>query len=126
MFSANFKNIAAERVFKAGELWIGLSSTKPATDGTNVTEPTSSNYSRKLISLGDPVDGDVVSTNEIEFLTGDDDWGTIPYYVIYDAQTGGNYWGENKITSNPTMVAGSSLVFHAGAIKFNTEDISTS
>lgn len=126
MFSTAFKNIAAERVFKAGDLYLGLSSTKPAIDGTNITEPTSSNYSRKQISLGDPSDGDLSNTNEIEFQAGDDDWGTIPYYVIFDAQTGGTYWGENKIASNPTMVAGSSLVFHAGSIKFNTEDISTS
>lgn len=126
MFSTAFKNIAAERVFKAGELWLGLSTTKPAADGSNVTEPVSANYSRKLISLGDPADGDLCNTNEIEFRTGDDNWGTIPYYVIYDAQTGGTYWGENKISNSPTMVPDSSLVFRVGVIKFNTEDVSAS
>ena len=124
MFADNFSNIAAERVFKAGSIFIGLSSTKPTGTGSNVTEPTGSTYARQLVVLGSPSGGVMTNTDRIEFQTGSSDWGSIPYYVLYDAKSGGNFIGWGDITNAPTMVANFSLLFETGELKFAVSDIS--
>lgn len=72
--------------------YIGLSTTAPAIDGSNVSEPASgSGYSRVVLdNLSAPTDGVVTNTASVNFEESTASWGTVTHFVIYDAQTGGN------------------------------------
>lgn len=99
MNTTYFLNQVAGNLFKTkttpalpGAFYIGLSSTAPNIDGTNVGEPNSSaGYARvELTSLGEPVDGVVTNELAINFNESTASWGTITHFVIFDAETGGN------------------------------------
>lgn len=124
MFATSFVDLATTRVFKTGSFYLGLSSTLPTETGTNVTEPTAASYARKLIVFGGVANGKVSNSEDIEFETGDDDWGAIPYYVLYDSELGGTFYGWNNITNKPVLVPGAALLFRAGTVELSIEDIS--
>lgn len=72
--------------------YIGLSTTEPAIDGSNVSEPsTGAGYGRVLLEhLSAPANGVVTNTANINFEESTASWGTITHFVIYDAASGGN------------------------------------
>lgn len=71
--------------------YIGLSTTAPNVNGTNVTEPSGSGYTRmELTSLGEPASGVVTNTGAIDFPESTASWGTVTHFVIYDASAEGN------------------------------------
>lgn len=99
MNTTYFLNQVAGNLFKTkttpalpNAFYIGLSSTAPNIDGTNVGEPNSSaGYARvELTSLGEPDNGVVTNELAINFNESTASWGTITHFVIYDAETGGN------------------------------------
>lgn len=113
MNTTYFKNLIMGSVFHTamGTLpstyYIGLSSTKPTADGGNVTEPSSSGsgYRRvQLNSLSAPTDGTITNSTAINFSESTSDWfpasAPAQYYVIYDAQTGGNLLMYNQLTTS--------------------------
>lgn len=80
--------------------YMGLSTTTPNADGTNFTEPSASNgYARSLIGLssqsatqvmGAPVNGTITNTGIIFFPEATASWGTITYFGLFSAETGGD------------------------------------
>lgn len=72
--------------------YIGLSTTEPTIDGSNVSEPsTGAGYGRVLLeNLSAPTNGVVTNTANISFEESTANWGTITHFVIYDAASGGN------------------------------------
>jgi hypothetical protein len=82
-------------------LYFGLSSTTPAEDGTNVTEPSSGSYARVAVTnnatnfpaaaAGAKANGTAITWPQAsgDWLTG----ANLTYVVIYDAPTGGNFLG---------------------------------
>ena len=86
--------------------YLGLSTTEPTADGTNVTEPqTDAGYARvQLTNLGEPVDGKVKNTDTVRFNKSTESWGTVTHYVVYDTQEAGSgnllMYGELKTSRN--------------------------
>lgn len=72
--------------------YIGLSTTAPNINGTNVNEPsTSAGYSRvQLTTLSEPTSGVVTNTQAINFNESTASWGTITHFVIYDSDVVGS------------------------------------
>jgi len=82
-------------------LFIGVSSTAPAEDGSNVTEPTAGSYARVSRQASDwTVSADrgdgysfVASTTPVTFPTATADWlagAPLTHTLIFDAATAGN------------------------------------
>lgn len=99
MNTTHFLNRVAGNLFRSEmspaiptEYYIGLSTTEPAMDGSNVSEPpTNAGYGRVLLdTLSAPVNGVVTNTANINFEESTSSWGTITHFVIYDAEIGGN------------------------------------
>lgn len=87
------------------EYYIGLSATAPTTDGGCSGEPASegTGYSRvKLDSLSEPEKGVIKNEAPISFNESLTSWGTMLYYIVYDAETGGNllFFGNLSISRN--------------------------
>lgn len=98
MTTQYFLNIVAGNVYNTEtgtalptQYFIGLSTTAPNINGTNVTEPTGSGYARmELTNLSAPSGGVVTNTASIDFPESTASWGTTTHFVIYDALTNGN------------------------------------
>jgi len=81
------------------DIYVGLSTTTPAVDGTNVTEPSGNGYARVLIGyygqsatlkMSAASAGASSNAEEIHFPKATGAWGSCTYAVFYDAATGGN------------------------------------
>ena len=88
-------HLGASASLLGATLQLGLSSTTPNDDGSNITEPTGANYARVSITNDgtsfDPATlvSDVatkVNKNEILFnAASGGDWGTITHWVLYES-----------------------------------------
>lgn len=104
MNTTYFKNVVMGNIFSTDEsisipekYYIGLSSSAPHVDGTNVTEPSMDGtaYARvELTSLSEPANGVITNEQAINFNESATDWfvagNPATHYVIYDAPTDGN------------------------------------
>lgn len=81
-------------------VYVGLSTTQPAADGTGVTEPAGGAYARQAVpndntgftpSADQPAAGqEQTNAAVIQFPKATVAWGTVTYFVIYDAAVAGN------------------------------------
>lgn len=116
--TSNFGALAS-----APTIHIGLSSTTPAEDGTNVTEPSGGSYARVATSgatwnaatLADPSLLD--NTAQIAFPQASADWGAganMTHVVLYDALTVGNFLGSFALTTPKPVLSGDTFVIDPG------------
>lgn len=106
-------------------IYVGLSSTTPAEDGSNVTEPSSGSYARKSTAASDwnaatNADPSVVTNaNAITFTTATGDWlsaANLTYFVLFDASSGGNVLGSGSLTTAKPVLSGDTPSFAAGTL----------
>lgn len=105
------------------KFYLGFSSTAPSADGSNVTEPSSTNnYARELIpgfkmsdTTGWVENTEAFSTNEAT----NSGWGMLTYYCIFDAEKDGNLLAYNTYANPKTIEAGSMATVKAGSLKMS-------
>lgn len=136
MNTTYFKNLIMGNVFRTkitdslpNTYYIGLSSTAPDAAGGNVTEPSGSGmgYTRvQLNSLSAPVDGVINNSSAINFPESTGDWfpASTPaqYYVIYDAQNGGNLLMYNQLVTSRIVETNTIVTIKAGSLKLQLTD----
>jgi len=89
-------HITGKTAFTIPTVYVGLSSTTPAEDGTNVTEPSGGGYARVTTSAATwntAAAGATSNALDITFPTATADWvagANLTYVVAYDAATAGN------------------------------------
>lgn len=106
------------------QYYIGLSSTAPNIDGTNVGEPSSNaGYARvELTSLGEPTDGVVTNELAINFNESTASWGTITHFVIYDAATDGNLLMYGALSTPRSVEAATIMTIKEGYLNLSTQN----
>lgn len=106
------------------QYYIGLSSTAPNTDGTNVGEPNASaGYARvELTTLGEPTNGVVTNTAAINFDESTASWGTITHFVIFDAQTGGNLLMYGALSTPRSVEAATIMTIKEGYLNLSAQN----
>lgn len=109
-------------------IYIGLSTTSPVKDGSNITEPVGNGYARVPISkygeslslkMSDPAAGaGGVITNEdtIFFPKATGAWNTITHAVIFDALTGGNPIVGGALGTSKSPVANQVTIIEPGEL----------
>jgi len=103
-------------------LFVGLSTTTPAGDGTNVTEPGANNYARVTTAtsdwgnatLADPAT--IANVNAITFPQASGAWGTCTHFVVYDSLSGGNFIGSGSLPVPKSPTQGDTPSFAVGAL----------
>lgn len=101
-------------------LYIGLSTTAPANDGTNITEPTGNGYARVAVP-NDTTNWPTASgrgktnANAITFPAATGSWGTVTHFVIYDAATAGNFYGWGQLNVPQAVTTGIAPSFATGS-----------
>jgi hypothetical protein len=110
--------------FAVPTIWVGLSTTTPAADGTNVTEPAGEDaYARVQTvasdwsSAGTPyAEGTLKNAEPIEFAEATGSWGTVTHLVLYDAETDGNMLAFSALTQEKIIGSGDTARFAAEGI----------
>jgi len=102
---------------------VGLSSTTPAADGTNITEEAANGYARDATVAGDWVtatsaDPSVLDNgNAITFATATGDWvsaANLTYFVLMDALTVGNMLIAGALGTAKPVLNGDTASFPVG------------
>lgn len=130
MNTTYFLNLVAGNVFGSKKTpglpntyYVGLSKTPANVDGSGVTEPSASHgYARTAVNgseLSVPSNGVVVNTSAINFNESTADWGVIQYYVIYDAQTGGNLLMYGSLSAQRQVEAGTVMTIKEGSLRLS-------
>ncbi len=126
MTSTYFLNCIMGNVFKTKEnpilpnkVYLGLSSTAPAVDGSGVSEPlASAGYERvELTNLGEPSNGVISNKSEISFPESSASWGTMTHFVLYDAPANGNLLMFNVLSQSRNVEAATIVMVKTGSLK---------
>lgn len=119
--TSNFGALAS-----APTVYVGLSSTQPNADGTNVTEPTGGSYARVATSASDwnsatLADPSVIDNAvELTFTAATADWlagSNLQYGALYDAPTGGNFLGHGTLATAKPVTNGDQPKIPAGSLQ---------
>ena len=95
------------------------------TDADTGTEVTGSGYARQQVSFG-PVSqvggkGTLANTAKIEFPVAGGAWGTVAYWGVRDALTGGNLLVHGALSASKAVAVSDQLVFQAGDITVSAD-----
>ena len=108
--------------------YVGISSTMPNSDGSNLNEPSGGNYTRMPITgFNAPSGGRVTNANTITFPTSTAEWfpaaNTAAYYVIFDgADSSANVLGSGAFYTPMEIGENASLVIAAGLLSISLVD----
>lgn len=116
--TSNFGALAS-----APSIYVGLSSTTPAEDGSNVTEPSGNGYARVSTApadwngatLADP--SLIDNASEIAFPQASGDWvggANLTHFVLYDAASAGNFLGAGALSTPKPVLSGDTAKIAAG------------
>lgn len=99
-------------------LWVALSITNPTEDGSGITEPSGFAYTRIqyedwIVGAGRR-SGNAVA---IQWVTATGAWGTIGYWAIFDAPTGGNMLLYGDVDTPIVIVAGNRFEFDVDTLR---------
>jgi len=95
-------------------LYVGLYTTAPDDTGAG-TEVSGGSYARQ--SMAFTVTGDTASnTVNVEFPKATASWGTVAYFAVSDAVSGGNMLCYGTLTASKTVASGDTLRFNAGEL----------
>lgn len=131
MNTTYFLNLVAGNIFQSKTepaipttYYVGLSSTEPNIDGSNVTEPNGGGYVRvKLTGLSEPFDGVVQNANDINMAESNANWGVMTHYVIFDAETEGNLLMYGQLNPSRTIEEGTVMSVVSGTLKLSVVNV---
>jgi hypothetical protein len=110
----------------APTIYVGLSSTTPAEDGTGVTEPSGGAYARVATAAADwnaataANPSVVTNANAVTFPAATTDWlaaANLTHFVAYDAASGGNMLFNGALTVAKPVLLGDTPSFAAGTLQ---------
>ena len=123
------KTSALGALASAPTIYVGLSSTTPATDGTNVTEPSGDGYARVATPASDwnaatSADPSVVNNSAmVSFAAASGgSWvsgANLTYFVLYDALTSGNLLAYGALLVQKPVTDGDVAEFPATTLVCN-------
>ena len=128
MFTTYFLNRIAGSAFKSKttyampeNLYLGLSTTAPAMDGSGVKEPSGGGYKRIALNslMGTPSEGVVANSAQVAFDESTASWGTVRYFVVFDAVSGGNLLVYQALDEARAVEKRTLVLFKAGELSFS-------
>lgn len=104
--------------------FVGLSSTQPTNTGGNVTEPVVAGYGRVAVANNAtnwPAASGRTKSNgtAVSFPVPTVDWGTLGYFVLYDAVTGGTMRAWGQLAAPVAITIGATASFAPGQLVIN-------
>lgn len=133
MNTTYYLNLVAGNVFgtKAdpaipAKYYLGLSTTVPSVDGSNVHEPSgSAGYARvELTGLTEPTSGVVSNGQAINFNESTGAWGTVTHFLVYDAEAvnTGNLLMYGELTTPRTVETATIMTIKENFLKLSMQN----
>jgi len=121
-FTTGTNRAALDHIFQKavwaqpGDIEIALTTTTPAADGTNVTEPVGNGYARIATVPGEwtRTGNDMANNVRQDFPQATGSWGTIVGFVLYDSTDGTTVVGFGALTANQPVASGQQPYFDVG------------
>lgn len=112
-------------VDSAREFYLGLSSTLPNKDGSNVSEPSATSYARvKINAFTDAVDGTVYNTETLTFPKSTEVWfpsdAKAAYWVLFDGE--GSFLSAGELNEPKTIESSTTLSIEAETLGITLTD----
>ena len=107
--SSILNHIFGRSNFSSPEVYIGLLTTEPNEDGSNVSEPECQSYSRvstNASSWDDAFEGSIENISNITFSLACENWGRITYFALFDAVSGGNILAYGSLSPSKDIKCG--------------------
>jgi len=101
-------------------VYLGLFTVTPGEDNSGV-EVSGGAYARQALTLDAASGGATANTSAITFPTATADWGTVAYFGIYDALTGGNLLMYGALTTSKTIGSGDTFKVNAGDLDITVD-----
>lgn len=120
--NAVLNHIVGKTAYTSPTVYVGLSTTTPALDGTGITEPSSGSYARVATSAATwnaASAGSITNSATIAFPTATTDWAgaaNLTYGVLYDDPTAGNVLGYGALAVAKNNLAGDTTAINAGSL----------
>jgi hypothetical protein len=107
-------------------VYIGLSTANPLDDASGLAEPSGGGYARKAVTFGAAASRAVSNSAQVDFDQATASWGTITYYAIFDAASGGNMLAHGSLATAKEVVSGNTPYVAVGEVEIsvNAGDIS--
>jgi hypothetical protein len=107
-------------------IYIGLSTADPAANGGSIAEPVGNGYARKACNTWNAASnsggvGVTANTSAVDFDEASGSWGTITWFSLHSAASGGTYYGRGQLTSSRLVNTGDIPRFKAGEIDWTAE-----
>ena len=96
-------------------IYVALS-TGSFNDDASGTELSGSGYSRKAITFGTASSGSISNNSAVEFDTATGSWGSVGFFGLYDASSGGNLLYHGAFSSAKTIATGDILKIASGSL----------
>jgi hypothetical protein len=121
-FTDYWENQILDHLFSKGTysppaIYVALSTTPPADDGTGVTEPSGGAYARLATGSMDwaPASaGQIANATALAFPEATASWGAITHFAFYDADTGGHLLAFGPLAAAQPIDLGDRLSFSPG------------
>ncbi len=97
-------------------VYLALSTTDFTDTGGSGTEPVGNGYARTAITFGAPVSRVITQNADVEFPQATGSWGTIGYWAIFDASTGGNALAYGSFGTAKAVDSGKTVTVPSGQI----------
>lgn len=99
-------------------VYAALFLTDPTDAGTG-TEVNGVSYARKAMPFGSASGGTSLNSSVVQFDQATTDWGTIEYFALFDAVTGGNLLYHGALTSPKIIETGDVFQFAIGSVSIS-------
>lgn len=120
-------HITSKAPYTAPTVYVALSTTTPAEDGTNITEPSAGAYARVATtgaSWTAAAAGATSNASAITFPTATADWlagANFTYVALFDAATAGNFLGYGVVNTPKPVLNGDTASFAIGNISLTLD-----
>ena len=101
-------------------IYVALSTADPGETGASIAEPSGNGYARQSSGIGTDnwtrTAGSVANDNVITFPEATGSWGTITYFALYSAVSGGTFYGSGALSEEQAITTGQTASFPASSI----------
>jgi len=124
-FSDYLENEVLDHIFGGADfprpatVYVALSTANPGEDGSGIAEPSGGAYARVAVTNNGTnfpaaAGGSKSNGTDITFPEATASWGTITYFAIFDASSGGNMLLYGALSSSKQVDTGDTLKFVTG------------
>lgn len=102
-----------------GTIYVALSTADPTDDGSGIAEPVGNNYARVAttgVTWTTSTAGTLNNGAMITFPTASGSWGTVSYWALFDALSGGNMLAHGSVTTPKAITLNDVVSFPVGTL----------